>query len=80
MIDRTKRNELISLLEKYQKLGYYSRFSVENMLNGSTNILLFEPNYNVNSIFELLEFLRKNGFYLWSINTRYVTYTDDTSD
>ncbi len=80
MMDRVTRNQLIALLDKYQKLGYYSRYSIENLGRGYTNVLLFEPNYNVNSIFELLEFLKKNGFYLWSINTRYVTYTDDTSD
>ncbi len=80
MLDRTRKALLVELLEKYKKLGYYSRYSIENLGNGYTNVLLFEPNFNVNNILELLDFFKEYDFYLWAITPKYVVYTDDTGD
>ena len=80
MIDKTLKIRLVELLEKYQKFGYYRSFDIETVGNRYTNVILFEPNFNINNIMELLDFFKTYNFYLWSVNTHYIMYTDDSSD
>ncbi len=80
MIDQQKIKELRGLLEKYKKLGYYKDYLLEFIGRGYSDVLLYDPDFNINNIMELLDFFKKNGFYLWSITPKYVKFTDDTRD